>query len=250
MKLHYPTKKTRLATSRRFSRARGALSLPLSAARSRALELAELEQRIVLSASPMMLAPEILDASSGAALTAESASLETGVEAATPLTQTKSQDVDELSGSNISTDPTQTTTRELVFLDTSIADYQTLLDDLWANDDPSREIEVVLLSGSMDGVNQISTALAERKDIDAVHIISHGSDRSVKLGSVWLSYENLSGYVGEMSRWGSSLCSDAGLLFYGCDLAASEDGQMLIEIISTLTGADVAASDDPFQAIL
>ena len=33
-------------------------------------------------------------------------------------------------------------------------------------------------------------------------------------------------------------------MFYGCDLAASEDGQTLVESLSTLTGADVAASTD------
>ena len=34
------------------------------------------------------------------------------------------------------------------------------------------------------------------------------------------------------------------LLFYGCDVAATSDGQELIESMAALTGVDVAASDD------
>jgi hypothetical protein len=50
--------------------------------------------------------------------------------------------------------------------------------------------------------------------------------------------------VGDIWKWESALSADADLLFYGCDLAASADGQELIESISMLTGADVAASND------
>lgn len=120
--------------SKLLDRASGA-HLPRDlAAPSRALDLSELEERLLLSVSPVMIAPEMLDAASTAA---ETASLETGVNAATPLNQTNSQDTGDLSDSNISTDPAQMATREIVFLDTSVEDYQLLLDDLWANDDPS-----------------------------------------------------------------------------------------------------------------
>jgi hypothetical protein len=46
-------------------------------------------------------------------------------------------------------------------------------------------------------------------------------------------------------------CSDQrDILFYGCDFAGSHDGKLLIESLSALTGADVAASiDDTGHAI-
>ena len=45
-------------------------------------------------------------------------------------------------------------------------------------------------------------------------------------------------------KWADNLDEGADILFYGCDLAASESGQRLMESIGALTGADVAASDD------
>ena len=119
-----------------------------------------------------------------------------------------------------------------------------MLDDLWSNTDPSREIEVVLLQNSRDGITQITEALAGRIDLDAVHIVSHGTDAAVKPGSTWLTSESLAGYVGEIARWSNSFTDDADILFYGCDLAASDDGRMLIDSFSILTGTDVAANND------
>jgi hypothetical protein len=151
----------------------------------------------------------------------------------------------------VTTDQSQIVSHEVVFLDTSVYNYQQLLDDLWANADSAREFEVVLLNGSRDGIVQITDALAGRTGIDAVHIVSHGTDTAVKLGSTWLTAENLSGYAGEISGWSNSLTTDADLLFYGCGLADSEDGKLLVDSLSALTEADVAASaDDTGHSIL
>ena len=64
------------------------------------------------------------------------------------------------------------------------------------------------------------------------------------LGDSQLSNVNLLGYSGEIAQWSGSLALGADLLFYGCDLASNQDGQLLLESISALTGADVAASED------
>ncbi|MGB6045519.1 MAG: DUF4347 domain-containing protein, partial [Pirellulales bacterium] len=133
---------------------------------------------------------------------------------------------------------------ELVLIDPSTDDYQQLIDDLASKGKDGVEFEVVLLDGSRDGIDQISEALAGYEQVDAVHIVSHGADGRVKLGNTWLDANNLSGYAGQIALWQDALTSDADLLFYGCDLAASEDGQTLVESLSTLTGADVAASTD------
>jgi len=133
---------------------------------------------------------------------------------------------------------------ELVFVDTSVDDYQQLLDDLWTHDDDDRQIDVVLLTGNRDGIDQISETLSRYDDLDAVHVVSHGTDGKVKLGSTWLNANNLGGYAGQIAGWQDALTSDADLLFYGCDLAAGDDGQSLMESIGALTGADVAASID------
>ncbi len=232
--------KTRLAIGELLDRVLGSVAPRHPATPSRALDLSELEERILLSASPMLAVAEMAEPAPAEAMAEESALMTTEAAPSPNSDSSTSQQ----SNTNLSTNPSQNVSHEVVFLDTSVEDYQQLLNDLWSNDDPSREIEVVLLSGTRDGIDQISEALASRNDLDAIHIVSHGTDAAVKLGSTWLTQDNLAGYVGEIARWGDSLSTDADLLFYGCDLAATSDGQSLIDSLATLTGADVAASDN------
>ena len=95
-----------------------------------------------------------------------------------------------------------------------------------------------------DGIEQISAALSKFHDIDAVHIVSHGTDGAVHLGSTTLTQKTLGFYSPQIAAWGSALTADADLLIYGCDLAATRDGEQLVESLSILSGADVAASQD------
>jgi fimbrial isopeptide formation D2 family protein/uncharacterized repeat protein (TIGR01451 family) len=142
------------------------------------------------------------------------------------------------------TGPVARVSRELVIVDTSVDDYQKLVDDILGNDDPNRDIDVVTIDSSRDGIEQISRILAGFSDLDSLHIVSHGEDSGVQLGNVWLTRSNLGGYAAEIAQWGNALSSSGDILFLGCDLAAKAEGQDLLQSISTLTGADVAASVD------
>ena len=57
-------------------------------------------------------------------------------------------------------------------MDPTVPNYHTLL----AGMDPN--IEVIMLDGGRDGMEQIASALSGRTGIDAIHIISHGSKAS------------------------------------------------------------------------
>ena len=128
----------------------------------------------------------------------------------------------------------------IVFVDSSVEDYQQLVDDI----DQSGGTQVVLIDSQSDGVDQISDFLSRHSGIESIHIVSHGTDGEVRLGNTLLNADTLERYAGQIAAWGSSLTSSADILFYGCDLAATEDGQHVIEALSELTGADVVASDD------
>ena len=104
--------------------------------------------------------------------------------------------------------------------------------------------EIVWLDGEQDGIKQISAALADRHDLDAIHFVAHGSERLVKLGSAWLMQETLAGYAEQIKGWRSALADDADLLFYTCDLASSAEGLGLLASLQALTGADIAASSN------
>jgi streptogramin lyase len=132
---------------------------------------------------------------------------------------------------------------ELVFVDTTTPDYQMLLDDIYAQSGDER-LEVVLLDGDSDGIEQITETLATRTDVSAIHIISHGSDGVVTLGQGVLDAGSIETSSNEIARWSTALTEDADLLIYGCDVAQSDAGRALIENLARLTGADVAASTD------
>ena len=132
---------------------------------------------------------------------------------------------------------------ELVVIDSSVPDYQALVDDLLENKVGTR-IEILILDDSSDGIGQITSQIAALSGVDAIHIVSHGSDGAVRLGDTWVSASNLKAYAGQIASWGQSLDADADLVFYGCDLAASDQGQEFLTSLGALCDCDVAASDD------
>ena len=138
----------------------------------------------------------------------------------------------------------QHTAHELVFVDTDTPDYQLLVDDLLGNSSEDRLIEVVLLDNSSDGIAQITDMLSEYNELDAVHIISHGSEGSIDLGGTQLEFDTLLANTTAIQGWAEAFSENGDLLIYGCNLAASSDGQALVDSLARLTGADVAASDD------
>ena len=134
--------------------------------------------------------------------------------------------------------------KELVFIDAGAPNYQQLVQDLMKAQAEGRPIEVVVLESGRDGIEQITEAMAERGDVNAVHIVSHGSDGSLMLGNTKLSAYNLEKYRDAIASWQGSLAEGADLLIYGCDFAGSAQGREMVETLSSLTGADVAASTD------
>ncbi|MCP4333622.1 MAG: DUF4347 domain-containing protein, partial [Gammaproteobacteria bacterium] len=133
---------------------------------------------------------------------------------------------------------------EIVFIDTRVADYQLLVDDLKSQAGGERQIEALPLDAGHDGIQQICNALSARQNIDAVHIFSHGIDGAVELGNTWLNTFALETRADAIAQWRTALSPDADILLYGCNVAADAQGQPFIDQLSKLTGADMAASDD------
>jgi Domain of unknown function (DUF4347) len=123
----------------------------------------------------------------------------------------------------------------LVFIDSSVEGYQALIDGVM-------NAEVILLDSSRDGIEQITEALQQYSEVESIHIISHGGSGNVRLGSTLLNSSTLDRYTTQLQSWSNSLTINADILFYGCDIAAGEEGDRFIHQISQLTQADVAAS--------
>ena len=134
--------------------------------------------------------------------------------------------------------------RELILIDGNVENADQLLAGILESK-PDSVLEIRTLDSSRDGVEQITELLAASKgQYDAIHILSHGSEGSVSLGNTELTNDNAQDYADQLATWSESLTEDADLLFYGCDLGGDADGEALINYVSDVTGADVAASDD------
>lgn len=135
-------------------------------------------------------------------------------------------------------------THEIVFIDASVPELETLRQDLARQAASGRDIEVIVIASDEDGLARISQTLADRQDVAAIHLMSHGDDAQVQLGRSVLDAQTLLQRAGEVAQWGSALAPEGDLLIYGCDVARSAEGQALVRNLAALTGADVAASDD------
>jgi len=133
---------------------------------------------------------------------------------------------------------------EVVFVDPDTANYQQLVDDLINQADSERLFDVYLLDNSLDGIEQISEILANYESLDAVHIVSHGTDGSIDLGATRLDSAALGEHSDAIGSWADAFDINGDLLIYGCDLAASENGQGFVDELARLTSTDVAASVD------
>ncbi len=232
---------------------RGLLNTPPSPSKQASsvgpLDLAELEDRILMSATPLM--PDAMsDTEQDAAVEVHT---EQGDVAHLPSLTDSAEPIDHFdhppSDSDVLVEWTnpgveQTDHHQLVFVDTSIDGYQELIDQIVASHDDSTHLNIIELDDSSDGVGQITHALEQYDHVDAVHILSHGTDASVRLGNVWLDADRLHAYASDIAHWGDALTSDADILLYACNLASTADGQTFLESLSALTGADVAASTD------
>ncbi|MFZ3015233.1 MAG: cadherin domain-containing protein [Nitrospira sp.] len=128
---------------------------------------------------------------------------------------------------------------EVVFVDPTVPNYQDLLSGM----DPN--VEVIMLDGGQDGVEQMANALSGRTSIDAIHVISHGGAGELQLGTGMLNADSMSTqYADDLAVIQQSLSEQADILVYGCEFAQGEAGQAAVDMLAELTGADVQASDD------
>ncbi|GAB4133007.1 MAG: hypothetical protein Fur0046_03380 [Cyanobacteria bacterium J069] len=123
----------------------------------------------------------------------------------------------------------------VIFIDAATPDYQNLISSIQPGTD------VYILNTYQDGIQQITDYLAGRTDISSVHIVSHGSSGSIKLGSSVLNSSTLRQYSDLLQNWSASLTEDADILLYGCNIA-SGDGTAFVQQLAQITGADLAAS--------
>ncbi len=134
--------------------------------------------------------------------------------------------------------PTSGRSATLLFIDTQVNDYQSLIADV----NPGTEIYV--LDPTQDAIAQITQTLAGRTGIASLQMLSHGAAGGLQLGSDWVDVQDLDRHANQLQSWAQALTADADILLYGCNVAAGANGQTFVQALANLTSADVAASNN------
>ena len=139
---------------------------------------------------------------------------------------------------NIARDKIRNDKKNIVFIDSAVEDYETITSSFKEN------TEFYLINANEDGFKRISEILTDRENIDALHLIGHGSSGQILFGNAFLNNDTIDSYQSTLTSIGQSLTTSGDILFYGCNVASTEQGEILIKKISEITKADIAASDD------
>ena len=128
--------------------------------------------------------------------------------------------------------------RQVIFIDSTVEDIETLINSF------DKNTEVHVIQSDQDGFVAMQNILSSQENIDAVHVIGHGSVGQIAFGTAVLNSDTLYAYENILQEIGTSLSENGDILFYGCNVAADQSGEILINQIADITDADVAASDD------
>ncbi len=126
--------------------------------------------------------------------------------------------------------------RQLVIVDPSVNDYETLLQDIGA------DTAVLVLPISGDVLEWLAAQLSGFSGLDAIHVLSHGSPGVLHLGGKSLTADNLEQFGSLTSVLGRAVSASGDILLYGCNVAAGQAGLEFVGNLAQATGADVAGS--------
>ncbi|ABC29955.1 uncharacterized protein with a C-terminal OMP (outer membrane protein) domain [Hahella chejuensis KCTC 2396] len=128
--------------------------------------------------------------------------------------------------------------RELVIIDDAVPEKRRIYEKL----EPG--VAFATLRPGEDGLAQLRAILSRYRDLRALHVFSHAEDGALYLGDSVVTKETLSREINTLASLDQAMQDGADVMFYGCNLAQSEKGEALLELVSAKARVDVAASDD------
>ena len=98
----------------------------------------------------------------------------------------------------------------------------------------------MVLDGDRDGIEQIGQELAGLSGLDAIHLITHGSQAELQLGTARLTLDSMvNGYADTLAEIGQALTSSADIELRA---VAPSEGKLLAVVRITHTAGDRPAS--------
>ncbi|WP_114861117.1 SwmB domain-containing protein, partial [Azospirillum brasilense] len=133
------------------------------------------------------------------------------------------------------------TAAEVAVIDTALSGWRDLQAGL-----PSG-MDAVLIGEGRDGVAAMAQALAGRQGIRALHVLCHGFEGGLQLGTARLDEAALTARGAELAAIGACLADDGDILLYGCNVASGH-GESFLDALAGITGTAMAASRTPTGA--
>jgi Ca2+-binding RTX toxin-like protein len=127
---------------------------------------------------------------------------------------------------------------EIAFVDRGISDLDTLLQGL------RPEVKGVVLPGERPASAEIADFLHNRRDLDSIHVITHGQPGELAFAAGALSLENLPEQAADLAAIGTALSEDGQFNLWSCHAAAGQHGAAFIAALTRASGASVAASSE------
>ena len=132
--------------------------------------------------------------------------------------------------------------REVFFVDGSLPEQELLLRGV--SPKASTEASVVVLEPSGNLVDQMLDHLQRSGPVESLHLVTHGAPGQLRLGETVIDQAALRQQAKQLEILGSLLTGSKDIFLYGCEVASGNKGNDFIHLLSRLTGADVAASND------
>lgn len=107
------------------------------------------------------------------------------------------------------------------------------------------DTRLVMLDAHSDPMTQIVAILAQHRELAAVHLVSHGQPGALTFGALRVDETSLRQRPEFLRALQDATRPGADFLLYGCDVAAGQEGESLLDLIAGQTQRDVAASFGP-----
>ncbi|MFL2802104.1 MAG: cadherin domain-containing protein [Paracoccaceae bacterium] len=127
---------------------------------------------------------------------------------------------------------------DIIFVDKSVPEYRALLDEL------SENYLVHILDNNQNALGQIANIIGNDSNLGSLHIVSHGEPGVLKFSSGSITTDNAKNFSKDLITIGNALGKGGDVHLYGCDIGGGGKGEELLQLLSRISGADFAASDD------
>jgi hypothetical protein len=125
---------------------------------------------------------------------------------------------------------------EILFVDSSVSDLETILGNL------RPEVHAVVLNERQSAARQMAAALEGRQGLDAVHIIAHGASGRVVFAAGEWSAATVARDTADLTAIGRALADDGQLRLWSCNTSAGESGAVFVSALRQVVGAEVRAA--------